>query len=223
MIFDQIRDSFGDNEESCLLPLQEKYLSTVITPTASTRQEKNTFVSCSESAGSSSCTTPSTATNLKIPNVPVKKVSHHTSPPTTREVAYLDHQGSVQYKTVPSPNQSSDDEHAGKLFNLTGSKKKDFSTSTTQQNVSFCGAGEKESISAQAPYHNEMFSMGLSQHPKMRVVQPPRGAIRMYSTTSSSSSSVASSNPESHKSSSASHARKRNYIIFDENDEDTLI
>ena len=126
LFFYQIRDSFGDNEESCLLPLQEKYISTVITPMASSRQEKNTFVSCSESAGSSSCTTPSTATNLKIPNVPVKKVSHHTSPPTTREVAYLDHQGSVQYKTVPSPNQSSD-EDAGKLFNLTGSKKKDFS------------------------------------------------------------------------------------------------
>ena len=199
-----------------MLPLQEKYISTVITPMASSRQEKN--VSCSESVGSSSCTTPSTATNLKIPNVPVKKVSHHTSPPTTREVAYLDHQGSVQYKTVPSPNQSSD-EDPGKLFNLTGSKNKDFAT----QHASFCRAAEKESVSAQAPYHNEMFSMGLSQHPKMRVVQPPRGAIRMYSTTSSSSSSVASSNPESHKSSSASHARKRNYIIFDENDEDTLI
>ena len=60
----------------------------------------------------------------------------------------------------------------------------------------------------------------LSQPLKMRVPRAPRG---VYSAVSSSNSSLSSSVSDPQRGSTSSNVRKRNYIIFDENDEDTLI
>ena len=184
------------------------------------RIEKSHFVPCSDSAGSSSCTTPSTATNVKISN-PVKKVSHHTSPPTTKELAYLDQGNGVKYQAAKTTPIRSKNEHQSFQDSMMSSKIRYNVTDAT--NVPSYSRGKKEEIGTISP-SKDISLLGSTQQPKMRVVHPPRGAHHMYSTASSSSSSLASSATEPHRGSTAPHVRKRTYnIILDENDEDTLI
>ena len=210
------RDSFGDTEDSCLIPLQEKYSSNHCSSLQPTRNDKpQQLVSCSDSPGSSSCTTPSTTTNLKLLN-PVKKVSHHTSPPTTKELAYLDQGTSTKhhYTTGYSPqNKIGDPDSTTNSLDLPH-------TCTTRASSS----GPKRESRGQTVQCKEVSSISsLCQPSKMRDVRPPRGAHHMYSTASSSTSSLSSSVSDPQRGTTSSHVRKRNYIIFDENDEDTLI
>ena len=199
-----------------MITLQDKYTTTSSSSLPPTRIEKSHFVSCSDSAGSSSCTTPSTTTNVKISNT-VKKVSHHTSPPTTKELAYLDHGNGIKYQVTSSTTMRNKYEHQACKFGETGNTVRDAINSPYYVG----GKGEEIGTTSQC---KDTALLGITQQPKMRVVHPPRGAHHMYSTASSSSSSLASSVTEPHRGSTSAHPRKRNYnIIFDENDEDTLI
>lgn len=142
----------------------------------------------------------------------VKKVSHHTSPPTTKELAYLDHGKFVQINKI---------EHQACKSGETGNKIRPNITEAINSPYYVGGKGEEIGTTSQS---KDAALLALTQQPKERVVRPPRGAHHMYSTASSSSSSLASSITEPHRGSTSAHARKRNYnIIFDENDEDTLI
>ena len=203
------RDSFGDTEDSCLIPLQEKYSSSHCSTLQSNRNDKSHLVSCSDSPGSSSCTTPSTTTNVKL-SQPVKKISHHTSPPTSKELAYLDQRtNTVRHQATYTPqNRMGDSEsvlsnpsHTCKARTSNNGPKRESQGKTSQ-------CKEESSIDS------------LSQPLKMRVPRAPRG---VYSAVSSSNSSLSSSVSDPQRGSTSSNVRKRNYIIFDENDEDTLI
>lgn len=74
--------------------------------------------------------------------------------------------------------------------------------------------------SSRVSQQRDIVELGLPQNPKMRVVHPPRGAHYMYGTAGKS---LISPSSDSTRDSTRSSVRKRNYIIFDENDEDTLI
>ena len=211
-LLNSFRDSFGDTEDSCLIPLQEKYSSTHCPSLPSNRNEKSHMVSCSDSAGSSSCTTPSTTTNVKLSN-PVKKVSHHTSPPTTKELAYLDQRTS---STRPQTSYTRQKE--------TGGPDSVLSNVPHTCTAGATSVGPKRESHGQTIQCKEVSSIdNLSQPLKMRVPRAPRGAHHMYSAASSSNSSLSSSISDPQRGSTSSNVRKRNYIIFDENDEDTLI
>ena len=203
-----------------MITLQDKYSTTGSSSLPPTRVEKSHFVSCSDSAGSSSCTTPSTTTNVKISNT-VKKVSHHTSPPTTKELAYLDHGKGIKYQVATSTPSRNKTENQTCKVGETGYKiRHNISDALNSPSDAGCN---REEIGKTSQYKDAAL-LGLTQQPKMRVVHPPRGAHHMYSTASSSSSSLASSVTEPHRGSTSAYTRKRNYnIIFDENDEDTLI
>ena len=203
-----------------MITLQDKYSSTTSPQLPPHRNEKSHFVSCSDSAGSSSCTTPSTTTNMKISNT-VKKISHHTSPPTTKELAYLDQGNKIQYQVVSDTSaRNNKKEENVSQFAETSNK---IRHPTDSGDKPSCIGSRSSPYNGQTSQYKDIASLGLLQQPKMRVVHPPRGAHHMYSTASSSSSSLSSNVPDPHRGSTASHVRKRNIIIFDENDEDTLI
>ena len=151
----------------------------------------------------------------------MKKVSHHTSPPTARELAYLEHGDNPQHQVTPSSslwNKKSQD---------SSSHFRDEHHSTacpglcTENTISYGMA--KGEFGTQTYRYKDDAHLGPAHQPKMRVVQPHRGAHHMYSTAGSSSSSLSSTVSDPQRGSTTSHVRKRNYIIFDENDEDTLI
>ena len=203
------RDSFGDTEDSCLIPLQEKYSSSHCSTLQSNRNDKPHLVSCSDSPGSSSCTTPSTTFNVKS-SQPVKKISHHTSPPTSKELAYLDQRtNTVRHQATYTPQNRMGDSES--VLN--------HPPHTCTAGTSF--NGPKRESQGQTSQCKEESSIDSLSHPlKMRVPRAPRG---VYSAVSSSNSSLSSSVSDPQRGSTSSNVRKRNYIIFDENDEDTLI
>ena len=206
------RDSFGDNEDSSLFPLQEAPSSTLSTNIPLTYNAKNNVTSASGSTASSSCTTPSTAC--------VKKISHHTSPPTAKELAYLEERN-VQYQsTSRSPGITKTEENSPTFEGLDIKVK----PTTFSEDTATTHTFSRREKRGRASHSHDVLPCDLPQHPKMRVVYPPRGAHHMYSPASSSSSSVSSGIQDTQRETKASqHVRKRHYIIFDENDEDTLI
>ena len=200
------------------MPLQDAYSSTTSTNLPPNRNGKIQLASASGSTASSSCTTPSTTTNVKISSH-VAKISHHTSPPTAKELAYLEQDRNVQYEGTSRSFELAKNEEPSSTFGGMGIKIKQ---ATSVEDAVAQAFGKRETR-GRLPQNHDNAPLGLPQHPKMRVVHPPRGAHHMYSTASSSSSSLSSSLQDAQRESTATHVRKRNYIIFDENDEDTLI